>query len=258
MYNSNSDGVGFAYSNGSKIIVKKFRAWEEFYKSYTGLKNLYGNKSSFLLHFRIRTHGTNKGLFNVHPFRVNKELVFAHNGTIQNVGESVKKSDTRLFNEIVLKHLNPNFLNDKATRKLIEGFIGYSKLAFLDIKGGYNILNEHKGEWDKKRGIWYSNTSYKPYEYESYGSGYSYGGYTYNNRTGFKHNVINPKPKAVNIKPPKSKQLKLTECTWCGSKAKSQAVEIKWDALQPPEQERMCGECVDQSLQCGAYSVNYK
>ena len=46
-------------------------------------------------------------------------------------------------------------------KDLIESRIGYSKLIFLDRHGNHNILNESKGVWDD--GVWYSNTSYKPY-----------------------------------------------------------------------------------------------
>jgi hypothetical protein len=46
-------------------------------------------------------------------------------------------------------------------KDLIESRIGYSKLIFLDRHGNHNIFNEHKGVWDD--GVWYSNTSYKPY-----------------------------------------------------------------------------------------------
>ncbi|NDB59608.1 hypothetical protein EB001_14345, partial [bacterium] len=45
--------------------------------------------------------------------------------------------------------------------ELIESRIGYSKLVFLDRHGNHKIMNESKGTWDD--GVWFSNTSYKPY-----------------------------------------------------------------------------------------------
>ena len=63
MFDNNSHGTGFAYSNGSKIIVNKYLEFKPFYKEYLKAKKVYKNKSAFIIHSRIQTDGI-KGLFN--------------------------------------------------------------------------------------------------------------------------------------------------------------------------------------------------
>jgi len=149
---NNSDGMGFTYSNGDKLIVEKFREFNKFYPRYKKAVQDYGKTSHLLIHFRFSTHGIEKGLFNVHPFRVNKGLVFAHNGII-NVQDDKKRSDTQVFNDTILKQLPKNFLSNKATRKLLGKFVSGSKLAFLDVSGKSTIINESSGHWKMVSGI---------------------------------------------------------------------------------------------------------
>ena len=175
---SNPDGMGFAYADNGQIQVEKFRDFKPFYKAYKSAVKRCGKVSNFIVHFRFSTHGVNTGLFNIHPFRVNERLVFAHNGVLD-VDDHKKKSDTRVFNETILQKLKPNFLNSSAVCSLIEGFIGSDKLVFLNNDGKNTIINEKRGHWDN--GVWYSNSSYKPYKAVKYGysnyecvSGYNY------------------------------------------------------------------------------------
>ena len=159
-YDSNPDGVGYSFINSNnKIMTKKYRSYEKFLPAYQGDIKEFGNSSPFLLHFRLATHGQSEGTFNVHPFKVSKDTVFAHNGIISDVDDDKKLSDTQVFNRDILKKLKDEFLVDVILVKLIEGFIGTSKLAFLNRDGSFKILNEELGKWDN--GIWYSNSSYK-------------------------------------------------------------------------------------------------
>tara|TARA_Y100000310_G_scaffold34249_1_gene32405 strand:+ start:293 stop:1021 length:729 start_codon:yes stop_codon:yes gene_type:complete len=169
---SNPDGMGFAYAVNGEIKIEKFREFKPFYKAYSKAVKRHGTVTDFILHFRMSTHGVNAGLFNVHPFRVNERLAFAHNG-ILDVDNDKKKSDTQVFNETILRKLKPNFLNNTAVCSLIEGFIGSDKLVFLDSDGKSTILNESNGHW--KAGVWYSNSSYKTYTPTTYG--WNYGTY---------------------------------------------------------------------------------
>ena len=260
----NSDGMGFAFSTGKRIIIKKYRDFDKFYANYSRCKNLYGERSAFMLHFRIRTHGSSKGVGNVHPFRVNPELVFSHNGIISGVGESKTKSDTRLFNELILKRLSSNFLRDKVQRTLIETFIGYSKLGFISLDGGYEILNERKGIWSK--GIWYSNDAFRPQAVQTVQTGWSGSGCYTSNYYGSAYVPNKPqavKPQAVSSKPIDiDKQLQLApktvkECEWCQSNASVKAVGIRWLKGGSIEWEKMCIECERSARMGGAYSVHY-
>lgn len=157
-YRNNPDGAGFMFSSNKELHIKKgYFDFKEFYEEY----KKYQDKKC-VIHFRIKTHGKiDKD--NCHPFRVNNSLGFIHNGVITGFGGDIK-SDTVEFNEQVLKGLVSKWGNlslfEKPVTKLIEATIGYSKLVFLDRHNNHNIINETLGQWHK--GVWYSNSSYKP------------------------------------------------------------------------------------------------
>ena len=155
----NSDGAGYSFALNNEIVTKKYMDKISFINNFTTDWNNNKNKV-FIIHFRLATHGLTN-LDNVHPFKVNKNLVFAHNGVINCVDDNHKLSDTQMYNIQVLKNLQANFLNNNAIRKLISESIGNSKLAFLDNKGDYTIINSEFGKWDKNKSIWFSNDSHK-------------------------------------------------------------------------------------------------
>ena len=221
---NNPHGMGFTYSNGTKLIIEKFRNFSKFYTRYIKALKMHGKKSDFLIHFRYSTHGTSDGVFNVHPFKVNNKLVFAHNGVIS-VKDDKKRSDTRVFNDTILKQLPKNFLSNKATRKLLGEFVSGSKLAFLDIDGNSTIINESAGHWDG--GIWYSNDTY------------DYCGYTYTPIT-YPTTYTTHTP----FKRPKNKVNNLGSCSWC----------CKWTQLFKVE-ERVTGSPVYLCPSCKAWNV---
>jgi predicted glutamine amidotransferase len=158
-WKSNPDGAGMIYiSKGQLVTFKEMTNFDKFYKEY--IKQRKANKqSNFVLHFRIATSGKIDRA-NCHPFNVNKNLAFVHNGmiSIQQLNNNV--SDTYTFNELILKKLPSTFLNNHAILDLIENYIGYSKLIFLDNENNPSILNEHLGHWDEEDN-WYSNNSYQ-------------------------------------------------------------------------------------------------
>jgi glutamine amidotransferase len=157
-FKTNPDGAGFMYAKDKELYYDKgFFTFDEFYEEYSKIE-----QEQCLIHFRIKTHGP-ISVDNCHPFMVNKGLGFIHNGIIGGYG-SADVSDTRHFNAAVLKPLVSKYGNSvlqmPAIKDLIESRIGYSKLAFLDRHGNYELFNEDKGVWDND--IWYSNNSYKP------------------------------------------------------------------------------------------------
>lgn len=181
-FKNNPDGAGFVYINTddygvSRMKIKKYMDFNSFYKQYRRAKYI-SPESPMLIHFRIGTHGV-KTSFNCHPFWVKKrKMAFIHNGVISGVGFDTKKSDTQLFNEKVLQKLPKDFMKNEAILKLIEEFIGHSKIAILDIKGNVTIYNDKKGSWVDS--IWYSNDSYKERTYpittySRFSGGYSRG-----------------------------------------------------------------------------------
>ena len=158
-FRSNRDGAGFMYVEKKELkILKGFFTFDEFWDAYEPHQEKLA-----VIHFRIKTHGP-VAVENCHPFVVNNGLGFIHNGIISGYG-SIDHSDTRDFNAKVLQPLvakyGNNVLFQPAMKALIEARIGYSKFVFLDRHGNANIFNEDKGVWDN--GVWYSNTSYRPY-----------------------------------------------------------------------------------------------
>lgn len=165
-YKNNPDGCGFAYVNVDyfgkrRLKIYKDMTFDGFYKKYERATRL-APYSPFIIHFRIGTHGE-KSLLNCHPFSINNNVVFCHNGIISGVGTDKRLSDTQLFNQKILKELPKDWMYNQAIVKLVEDFIGASKLILLNIDGEHFILNESKGSWVE--GCWMSNTSYKERSY---------------------------------------------------------------------------------------------
>ena len=189
-YDSNPDGAGFMYAQDKKLHIEKgFFSYDSFYKAYKEHEH-----KQAVIHFRIKTHGK-IDTTNCHPFAVNNAIGFVHNGIINGFGDS-NHSDTIGFNNSILQPLVHKWGNlalfQDPIINLIEGRIGYSKLVFLDRHGNHKIMNEGKGVWDD--GVWYSNTSYKPYVAPV--SLYKGKDYTWDNTDWVKDYYNKPKTKA--------------------------------------------------------------
>jgi hypothetical protein len=160
-FKSNDDGAGFMYNNAKKKLQvrKGFFTFDAFWKAYEPMQH-----KAMAIHFRIKTHG-DVDKDNCHPFLVNDNLGFIHNGTIKGYNNAHQKSDTWQFNEDILQPFVSKWgklaLFDDPMKKLVEDYIGWSKLVFMDNENNFQIFNEDKGIWDD--GVWYSNSSYKPY-----------------------------------------------------------------------------------------------
>jgi len=160
---SNPDGGGFAYNKKGKIqVVKGLMTLKEFGIAYD--KAAKANPAAtFLVHFRIRTQG-DRNEANTHPFEYNN-MAMIHNGTIDGTGAKYGEgmSDTALF---VAKFKDDLTLENLSKYKdELEQALSYNKLGFLHGDGKHFILNETVGTWDK--GVWYSNSTYKPRSYYS-------------------------------------------------------------------------------------------
>jgi len=158
VYNSwenNNMGGGLLWNKQGKLHHFKTYDYDEFYNKYEDIRK-DKKVENVVLHFRIATSGVD-GIHNLHPFIVNDDLGFVHNGVIGGLGNK-EFSDTHEFNEI-LKGFSHDFVNCQTTKSFIEEYISYSKLIFLRSNGEYDIFNEHLGHWSD--GNWYSNDSYK-------------------------------------------------------------------------------------------------
>ena len=183
---NNPDGFGFTYvrediTGVRKIIIKKSMSFEVFLRQYKRAFK-HNPKSPFLIHCRIATHGT-VDKFNCHPFRIDRNTTFIHNGIISGVGVDSKKSDSQLFNEKVLKQLPKGWKESKPVKMLLEKFLTGSKLAILNIDGEFEIYNESAGHW--KDGVWYSNYSYSYGKSSQYGRGRTTTNYPATTGTGY-------------------------------------------------------------------------
>jgi hypothetical protein len=160
MWVHNPHGLGFVVSLNETLIMKKgFRNFKDFWKCYRELQNCPA-----VIHMRW----ANKGKIikeNDHPFFVDSDLAFAHNGTVA-IDLEEDHSDTKMFCEKVLKPLKSrdiNFLQKDFNRWLLSKSIEHSKLAFIDRFGNLDIINKEKGE--EHQGVWYSNTDYKNFNH---------------------------------------------------------------------------------------------
>lgn len=194
MFQNNPDGSGYMYSYNNKVHIEKgFMTLKELLNSLDSLKKKVNiEEIPLILHFRISTSGKVDGA-TCHPFPVTSDLNalrkthvitnlgMAHNGVIYDFEEKKSiYSDTQLFvNKCVsyLYDINPKFLHDDRTEKMLEPIINGSRLAFLDRHG--NIYRY--GDWCENDGIFYSNEGYTPwtsryYHYDSnYYDNYYYG-----------------------------------------------------------------------------------
>lgn len=165
-WENNSHGAGFVYLNQEGNFVEfKSMEFPDFRKNFEKEHKTHGKYSPFLVHFRLASHGT-KDISNVHPFKVNSNLYMAHNGVLNDVvykivdGKPDSRSDTKTFVEDYLATLPQNFINNWATRSLINKFIGsFNKLLFLNKAGEFTIFNESAGVKNDDR--WFSNSFFQ-------------------------------------------------------------------------------------------------
>ena len=163
-WNANRDGGGYMFSVGGKVVIRKgFFGFAKFWRSYRSDYLGMGKGQDFVLHMRIATHGKIDAE-NCHPFRIDANTAFCHNGIIRNIFVPANSplSDTALFGQQILQELPKTWLHNDAIVELVEKYLGGNKIAVLDKKGDVWLFNENLGLWDG--GIWYSNNSYKAYK----------------------------------------------------------------------------------------------
>ncbi len=170
----NPDGAGYCYLSGGLVAGRKgFMNFDKFMNSVTN--NVTSGPA--ILHFRIATTGSVVP-GNTHPFPVSKmvtdlkalrwksQIGVAHNGVIHRyaVKNAYDLSDTQLFIKGFLS--KPRIykrLRFKGTQKEVYREAG-SKLAILDSSGVIRLF----GDFIQDKGLYYSNSSYKPYKKEKW------------------------------------------------------------------------------------------
>jgi hypothetical protein len=159
-WENNGDGAGILYIDNYNQLqtFKTLDSFDEFYENYISIKQTFGRRN-MLLHFRISTHGTINEE-NCHPFIVDDNVGFIHNGMISNVPDSVQYSDTNMLNRTLLQKMKVGFEQDDDVLDFLMSLIGSgNKLVFLNKNNEWSIVNETAGHWHL--GCWFSNDSYK-------------------------------------------------------------------------------------------------
>lgn len=176
-WNNNPDGAGYMYpSNGGVMIKKGFMSFNEFYSNLMYDYARYGQKTPFVMHFRISTQGgVNKQC--CHPFplsskmedlkctRSKAKIGIAHNGIIDlttsyyATKNTITYSDTMKFITDYLSLIvkDKTSLENPDTRLLIERLIE-SKMTIMDDDGEITLIGEG---FIEDNGMVYSNDSYK-------------------------------------------------------------------------------------------------
>jgi len=161
MWDNNPDGAGFMYAEDGVVkIVKGLMTLDALENAI----NEVGPLRKLVIHFRIRTHGAiSKEL--THPFWITENsLGMVHNGVIRNLVNqtSEAESDTAVFaRSFADAYVSPlQAIRNPFHRDMLEAYIGFSKMVFLDSKGRHYILNESLGTWENN--VWYSNDRFKP------------------------------------------------------------------------------------------------
>jgi len=176
--------MGFmAAIDGELTIRKELHDVDKFYGLYEELKTKHP-QAPFVIHFRLSTQG-GVTFDNLHPFIIHENFGFAHNGVISQMREwNSNKSDTRLFNERILKKLPKFFHRNETIMDFLTAYTQSDKLVYMSGDGFAMISGYNLGDTDEE-GNWFSNTYWKYGSY--YGSSYSKGssgvivGGSYNN-----------------------------------------------------------------------------
>jgi predicted glutamine amidotransferase len=160
-WHNNPQGGGLLFVNKKTNQLQSFKTFElrQFYKAYLELLDV-AKDNTMILHFRIATQGV-KSLDNLHPF-INdvSGLGFVHNGIIsQHCDRSSQKSDTALFNDVVVSKLTSDFVYDEDLQNRMTKYVGkWNKLIFMNDDADVTIINENQGEWVNDQ--WFSNDSW--------------------------------------------------------------------------------------------------
>ena len=169
MWKHNSDGAGISWiDEKGKVRVYKTMKLKPFLQKFSEVHKKYGRTADMLVHMRIATHGS-VCMDNNHPFNVDTQTVFAHNGILPTQFHPPAKrdiSDTRYFNETFLQYQKLAALDDSRYIDHLGSVIGsFNKLVILTanpkLRRDSYIINESSGEWSD--GVWYSNDSYLEY-----------------------------------------------------------------------------------------------
>lgn len=153
---NNPDGAGYAFVLDGKVKIVKALKWSMIEKQYKKDYRRYGDRSPFLVHFRIASHGA-VCYENCHPFALSDGGAMIHNGMLP-FADDRTKSDTKELADNINKVFAPGWQHDTYAVSILHEAIGKgNKLVFLWPNYEYLIVNESSGFWRDK--AWFSNYS---------------------------------------------------------------------------------------------------
>ena len=182
MFKNNPDGAGFMFAYEGKLYIHKG------YMTVDALLNdLHKVPTSLaiVVHTRIGTSGS-KCAGNTHPYPVtdipaltkktslviHDGYAFVHNGVLSNMRIDGDYNDSQAF---AVKFLAPlsklaqseNLgLQSDICRGIIEPALGYNnRIVIMDTQGRVTLYGNG---WVSDNGVYYSNTTYKPYTVPRY------------------------------------------------------------------------------------------
>lgn len=159
-YQKNPDYCGFMWAENEKVSVRRFRKFEEFYRTFLEEHRRVGGESPMTIHFRLASAGS-VSMDNAHPFKVSDQLAFVHNGTINKAEmdkeyPNVHMSDTHKLNKFIMKHLPPDFQDHPELMALLASFTSPSRLLIMRGDKKVSIIGDNVYGANWKNGCWYS------------------------------------------------------------------------------------------------------
>lgn len=168
----------YVYNN--KVHIEKgFMDYYSFKYALKQARKITGDNVPYILHFRISTQGGERKDC-THPYMLSSnmndlrklkcdcEIGIAHNGIISLTTSYTKKLDYNDTMQFITDYLSliidsKDYYKDKNKITLIERLASGNRFAILDNTGHCELIGNG---WINDNGIWYSNTSYKPYIYK--------------------------------------------------------------------------------------------
>lgn len=176
---NNPDGAGFMWNDGCNVYIRKgFMDFDTFYTALKeeNKKHNFKNKQ-LVLHFRIGTGGGNVAK-NTHPFAVSKNLqdleklettcqtALAHNGIISAYSRYNRNATTSDTMDYITSFLSLIPAKTLKTTKIWAELAMQANSRFVYMWADNYILSGNG--WQHEKGLYFSNSSYKPREIPKY------------------------------------------------------------------------------------------
>jgi len=144
------DGCGYFHDG---FIYKGFGKTEKFSK-YASENRIVLNPEAtvFLGHTRKASLGTKIVIENTHPFLIDKNFVFAHNGKIDNIKDLVEKYEIDTTDMTVDSHMFGAIIKRSNSFDVLNDYKGYAAISFIDNTKPNKVFLYHGASKDYAAG----------------------------------------------------------------------------------------------------------